>query len=99
MIVIRKTPHWQSHWLREEICDTFVPYKDEEEVPVVSLKADVCKDDRAQINAKWLQDLLISAEVILAHKDAQKVVIVVRRCVDDSGNLVGLYHENPTLNF
>lgn len=41
------------------------------------LEADMCKEDGTQINANLLQDLLISAEVVLHHEDVQQVGRVV----------------------
>ena len=43
-------------------------------------------------------DILVNTEVLLPGEDGKQLAKVIRRSVDDSGNLVGNWNENPILN-
>ncbi len=45
-----------------------------------------------------LADTLIHAEVLLPHEDSQAIARVVCRAVDDEGQMIGTFNENPLLN-
>ena len=45
-----------------------------------------------------MTDTLINAEVTLPHGDNQQSAKVISRVIDDEGNYVGDYDDNPVLN-
>ena len=78
--------------------DAFVPYEDEEESSALPMEADIIGEAGMPINNDSVQDLLVNAEVLLPHGEAEQMAKVVRRAIDDDGNLIGTFDENPTLN-
>ena len=45
-----------------------------------------------------LTDILVSAEVLLPHGQEQVTAKVLRKSVDENGQVIGTHNENPLLN-
>ena len=51
-----------------------------------------------RVNQQSANDLLINAEVLLPEGEHKHMAKVLRRAVDEDGNLVGTFNEFPALN-
>jgi len=78
--------------------DFYVPYEDDEEEPSADLEADIVDASGKPINQQSANDLLINAEVLLPQGESMHMAKVIRRAVDDDGQLIGTFDENPVLN-
>ena len=66
--------------------------------PTVSIEADCVDANGNPILANSLTDVLISAEVLLPQGEEQQLAKVLRRLVDQDGQVIGQHHKNPLLN-
>ena len=77
----------------------FELYEDNEEIPRSLPEADTSYDSKGRpILQQPSSDRLIHSEVLLPQGRRIRSAKVLRRTVDDDGELVGTYHENPLLN-
>ena len=76
----------------------FVPYEDETEAPVLMPNADVLDAAGKPINQQSVVDRFIHAEVLLPQGESLQMAKVLRRSLDEDGNLVGNFNQNPLLN-
>ena len=83
----------------QQVSDEFVPYEDEDMNPISMLNDDdpVDKNGIATFE-RPMTDTLINAELTLPHGEVQQSARVISRVIDDNGNYVGNYDDNPVLN-
>ena len=77
----------------------FVPYEDDDlNLRSITRDDDPVDGDGRAVFERYFTDALINAEVILPHGARNQSAKVISRVLDDNGNYVGMYDENPILN-
>ena len=61
-------------------------------------EADAIDKNSKPINQKYLADMMINSEFLLPHKETQQMDKVICRTINDNGNIIGTFDENPVLN-
>ena len=78
--------------------EDFAFYEDDQEIPRQRLEADLVDASGKPLNRQSVNDLLLNAELLLPQGDSEQFARVVRRAVDENGNLVGTFNNKPALN-
>ena len=78
--------------------ETYTPYEEVGQPPTLPLEADLVDAAGKRINQQSANDLLINAEVLLPTGEHQHMAKVLRRSVDEEGNLVGTFSDTSDLN-
>ena len=71
---------------------------EDNEMQKIVPEADAIDSRGTPVNQQYVADLLINAEVLLPHDDAEQMAKVIRRSIDTNGNIIGDLVNTPSLN-
>lgn len=80
--------------------EQYTPYSDDCEAELLNLPDDNDPVDSTNtaVFEKLVTDRLIHAEIHLPQGEEMKAARVIKRCLDENGELIGTYDDNPMLN-
>ena len=71
---------------------------EDDEMQTIVPEADAIDSRGTPVNQQPVANLLINAEVLLPHNDAEQMAEVIPRSIDANGNIIGDLTNTPSLN-